>query len=180
MKRSVLNSGFGLVAALCAGVAAWAAVMIDDEGLGFVGKGDVQIACDWNNSLLQTHHANVKFRVSRSTATEIEWECSRLGPSGNEITVNRSRVTSTETSNLHSNTARQTRGQQQITGFNLNGDGAVSSNTETVTGHEIGSCPHASGVVWDVTFTGEDAVDAGPWVVEVYCPDSGEWRVIQQ
>jgi hypothetical protein len=64
--------------ALCAtvGITCYAAVTIDLlTGEGFVGKGDVQLAFNWNNKQLQDNADGVSFSVESTVATEVSWTC---------------------------------------------------------------------------------------------------------
>lgn len=163
-------SGFMTVAA--------AAVYIDDEGVGFVGKGDVQLALDWNNKSLQecvgstdtftnSEAGCLEFRVASKTVTETTWTCDR--DAGHQ-TQERLNTTTTVFQGVVSSLARV---KQQVTGFNLNGfvDGEPTTVTET-DGPAVGSCPTGwTAIDLQTTKTGGDddklevkAYD-GEWVV---------------
>ena len=110
-------------------VAAYAAVIVDDDGYGFVGKGDVQLAMDWNNAQLQANAGNVQFRVS--SVEETTWSCTNTN---NDKIQERSRTKTI--GGLFSSSARL---KNQYTGFNLNGySGAPTTVTE---GNPLNSCP---------------------------------------
>ena len=132
--------GSGIVAgALLVGSAAGAAVTIDAEGKGFVGKGDVQVPFGWSNAQLQQNAAGVSFSVASVSVTDTDWTCSRLNNQGMEQTQERERTTTTETTGVLSSLARD--GKKQLTGFNING---FTGTTVTVShdGPAVGSCPN--------------------------------------
>ncbi len=136
-------SAFALITILF--TVAFAAINVDDQGIGFVGKGDVQLAFGWNNAALQANADNVSFRLDSesSTVTEVSWTCQRFNSQGTEFLQERARTTTTETSSggLIDTVARV---RNQITGFNLNGYAensySSSSNSET-DGPPLNSCP---------------------------------------
>lgn len=109
---------------------------LDEEGFGFVGKGDVQVVYGWNNNQLQINAGDVAFRALTGMVTEYEWTCSR---DGGTQTQERARSTTTETSGLLSSEARE---RNQVTGFYLCGwDEDNSSSVTTSEGEVLGSCP---------------------------------------
>lgn len=93
-----------------------ASVVYDENGVGFVGKGDIQSLFDWNNSQLQTNAAQLEFRfISAGTAT---WECEWFtGPTQKRHVqaVTSQAVNSSATVDPRKNN------KGMITGFNLNG-----------------------------------------------------------
>lgn len=109
---------------------AYAAVVVDDEGVGFVGKGDVQSLFGWNNAELQANAGAVDFWFS--TSGQWEWECEWwTGPDHNRKrhTTDHSLVALLDTSIAFDARANK---KGQITGFNLNGfdpDWTASSGT---------------------------------------------------
>jgi hypothetical protein len=157
-----------LAVATCAavGISAFAAVIVDNAGVGFVGKGDIQNAFGWNNQQLQDNAGNLEFRyVATESAT---WECEWWsGPDHNikHHTIDREIVTSISASVAFD--ARKNR-QNQITGFNLNGfegDPVVIGGTD-----EIGHCEGNKTLVADSISYGESHGDG---VVEV--SDGNGW-----
>jgi hypothetical protein len=135
MKKSILAA----VALAASATFAQAAVTIDENGYGFVGKGDVQIVMDWNNAQLQEHADSLQFRFAGGESAS--WTCQGLNPSGNIVT------------NLHESTtavnsavafdARKNK-TGQITGFNLFG----FSGGSTLTGDVPGTCPTDDPTKW--------------------------------
>jgi hypothetical protein len=116
--------GAGLLA-----VAAYASVTFDpNTGMGFVGKGDVQVPFGWNNATLQTqaNAGNIAFTyeaVSRYAIT-CEWY---TGPVQNRRPH---LVDHTRTSNVNNTVdhANRRNPQSDVTGFNLTGWGSVSES----------------------------------------------------
>jgi hypothetical protein len=154
MKTNYMKSVIGIGACIAAAGLAYAAVTIDDDGFGFVGKGDVQNIFGWNNNELQANADNVQFRLTEEsvTTTEASWTCDR---DGGDQTQERSRTTTTTTTTtgVLSSTARV---RNQITGFNLNGYSSSDSSTDSETeGPPLGSCPTfwTAGPVVEETFT---------------------------
>lgn len=137
---------FILAAAALATVstAAYAAVTFDPAtGRGFVGKGDVQLLYGWNNKDLQTNAANVDFRYSAVTVTEVTWECTKQQQNG-ETTQEKARTTTTSTQGLVTTVAREnSKGKDgAVTGFNLSGyEGGAAETSSTTEGPAVNSCP---------------------------------------
>jgi hypothetical protein len=109
-------------------------------GVGFVGKGDVQLAFGWNNNQLQTNASGVSFAykaVDTYTAT-CEWTTG-TGTRG-ERTHN---VEHSKKTTVNSNIAYDARMRNQITGFNLTGaGGTTTTGTIPAVG---GACPGNQG-----------------------------------
>jgi hypothetical protein len=120
-----------------------AAVTIDDDGKGFVGKGDVQLAFEWNNAQLQANAESLEFSVS--AVSEVSWTCTNA--SNDNVQV---RERTTTTAGLVSSVARR---QNQTTGFNLTGfaEGATTSSE----GPPLNSCPSGP---WSLTIPAGDPV----------------------
>jgi hypothetical protein len=113
-------------------------------GTGFVGKGDVQTALGWNNAQLQAQASSVQFTTTTTTLKENDWTCTNTN---NEKVQQKDDTTTTSTQQIVASIARtQTGGQQQVTGFNLNGYGStISTSTVVTSGPPLppasGSCP---------------------------------------
>ena len=149
---------FGLIiaaiAALSMSTAAIAAVNVSDEGVGFVGKGDVQLAFGWNNKDAQTKTPGVTFTHQSEDKYDVtcEWETETGGPRSKVIEHD---VTIKKTVGVNANIAYDARNKKQITGYNLNG----FEGTPVITGGSLpavdDSCPmaHATAVVTEVTRT---------------------------
>lgn len=99
---------------------AFAAVTIDPAtGTGFVGKGDVQTAMGWNNAELQKKANELVFTYVTETTYQVtvEWD------TGNGKGEKTHTVTHKRTSNLNTNVTYKPREMNQVTGFNLLGNG---------------------------------------------------------
>jgi hypothetical protein len=124
-----------LVVGMVAGMA-FAAVTFDAEtGTGFVGKGDVQLALNWNNKQLQDNADSLEFASVSEVVTEVSWTCTNTN---NENTQLRERTTTTTTEGVVSKVARE---RNQITGFNLTGYSGTPTSSSTTEGNPLNSCP---------------------------------------
>ena len=130
MRKLYLAMGLALMAMFVAAGAVFAAVTYDPAtGTGFVGKGDVQLAFNLNNKQLQQNAKLVTFtyeEVGEYTLLCKADDTTRTNPRTGEVTVtpgaekefkNR---TESVLSSLNGD-PRQTKGQNQFTGFNLSG-----------------------------------------------------------
>jgi hypothetical protein len=124
MKSSILT----LAACLALSTAAHADVVYDENGVGFVGKGDLQSLYDWNNSMLQENAASVQFRLLSSGSAS--WTCSGVNPAGKPVTQSHS-IESVAVESGVSFSARKNQ-SGQVTGFVLNGGVVGSTEFETV------------------------------------------------
>jgi len=127
-----------------------AAVTFDaGTGVGFVGKGDVQLALGLNNAQIQ--NTPVAFSYSSTSVASTTWTCDRdAGPQTQE----RANTTTTTTQGVVSTVARV---KNQITGYNLTGFSAGSSVVTEHEGPAIGSCPTG--------WTAIDLVEGEPEVI---------------
>jgi len=125
--------------------AASAAVIFDSTtGTGFVGKGDVQILYGWNNSQLQKNASGVSFGYDAVDTYDVtcEWDTG----SHNIVHHSVTHPTHTSVTSAIAYDPRQTKGQKQFTGFNLNGFGATTSTGDVPT--VGGACPNGnSGII---------------------------------
>lgn len=140
MRKILLTSATAasFAAALALAAPATAAVNFDPAtGIGFVGKGDVQLAFNLSNAQLQKEAGNVSFAAVTENVSETFWVCTNTK---NETTQERERTTTTTTSGVVSGVARD--GKKQITGFNLTGyAGTPTTSTPTTEGPAANSCP---------------------------------------
>jgi hypothetical protein len=136
MKRTFATAAAaGLGLALALGAAPANAYEIDSAGVGFVGKGEVQLALNLNNAGLQRIAEDVKFEISSVTESSTTWTCDRdAGPQTQE----RANTTTTTTSGVITSVARDKR---QVTGFILSGLEAGASVSIKSVGNTIGTCP---------------------------------------
>jgi hypothetical protein len=113
-----MNTKIAIVAsALTLSALANAAVTYDENGVGFVGKGDVQSIYDWNNSMFQDNHEDVRFQMVSGGGTT--WKCSGLNPAG-KLVIQTKGSDSEELDFEVGYDARKNR-QGQVTGFILTG-----------------------------------------------------------
>jgi hypothetical protein len=119
MMKSVIRTGLSLAACTAVAVAGFASIVIDEDGIGFVGKGDVQDAFGWNNHMLQANAAAVEFRFAeeRTVSYGCEWW---TGPAHNQQYHSTTHTVTQDIAASVAFDARKNR-QGQITGFNLNG-----------------------------------------------------------
>ena len=126
-------------------------------GVGFVGKGDVQLAFGWNNAQLQTNAAGVGFsyQVRQEYVAVCTWTTGE-GHNGEKI----HNVSHTLKYGASSTVTYDARTRNQITGFNLTGyptgSGEVSVGTEPLVG---GPCPGNEGT--DGTWSSVTPVGTG-------------------
>jgi hypothetical protein len=104
-----------LAIAMSAGIV-YAAVTVDGDGIGFVGKGDVQEAFNWNNSALQENAEDVFFFM------EVEGDLVITCEKGNGERREFTPTAIYEVSAVVTHDARTNR-QDQVTGFSLTGFG---------------------------------------------------------
>jgi len=117
MKKSVL-AAVAMVACLAVGSVASAAVIYNEGGTGFVGKGDVQVALDYNNAQLQANADSLIFTYEERA--EYTLVCSgHPNSSQNPKTFKNKAVSVNATIAFE---ARKN-SQEKITGFTLTGLG---------------------------------------------------------
>ena len=122
----------GALAALAVPSVASANVAVDN-GVGYVGKGDVQTALKWNNADFDKNVANLKFTAgTQSLSTATRWQCSG-GEQSRTSTVVQSRTVKA-TPVLSSN-------GKQITGWNLTGFGYEYVSGGYSGAPYVGYCP---------------------------------------
>jgi hypothetical protein len=143
MKNHLMKTTIGIATCVAAAGLAYAAVNVEADGTGFIGKGDVQDAFGWNNAQLQSNASGVTFAVESTVVTEVSWVCTN---SNNDTTQERARTTTTTVSGLLDSEERDKK--NQVTGFNLFGyDGSAVTETATE-GNPLNSCP---GGPWSLT-----------------------------
>jgi hypothetical protein len=137
MKRLSLNlAATAATAMLVASISVSAAVNVDEHGVGFVGKGDVQSVFDWNNSMLQSNAHKLKFKLSRPGT--VSWYCEGVNAAGVTVRTNERDLDFSTNSYIAHDARRNHTGQ--ISGFVLTG---FTSNTPTY--NAIGSCGRSAG-----------------------------------
>jgi hypothetical protein len=142
LAKTLARISLGVAACVAATFTAYAAVAFDSAtGMGFVGKGDVQLALGLNNKKLQEKANDVEFRASSIVVTEVTWVCTK----DNENTQERRRTTTTSTQGIVASVARE---RNQVTGFILTGyDGDPTIGSPTTDGPQPDSCPN----FWELT-----------------------------
>lgn len=113
-------------------------------GLGFVGKGDVQLVFGWNNKQLQDNAALVDFRVSSISEQVTTWTCSKPHPQGHDDIVDmRANTTTTTLQGLVTTVAREnSKGRDgPVSGFHINGYEGAPTSSQLTSGDQLGSCP---------------------------------------
>ncbi len=157
IKYALVGAAAGVVLTLAP--VANASVLVNQDGTGFIGKGDVQLPFGWNNKALQDNAAGVTFRIesNSTTVTEKSWICTN---SNNEKTQERERTTTATTSTqaLLSSVSREiVKGGKQgaVNGFNLNGFAGdpVTESSQTTDGPRENSCPEGP---WSLTTAAGD------------------------
>lgn len=128
LQKSVVLGLAAAVSFTLAGMASAEVTINPGTGVGFVGKGDVQLVCGWNNTQLQANAGQVKFKFVETV--EFDVPCIKENQAQTlRNTFNREKsVNSTVAGTIRKNS------QQDVTGFNLTGFG-----TSTTTGNV--SCP---------------------------------------
>lgn len=134
-----------------------ASVNVDHStGLGWVGKGDVQLAFGWNNQAAQKYAEEVSFSVEEEAKYDVtcEWTTETGGPNGKTIYHD---VTVKKTTGINAAVSYDARLKKQYTGYELLGfEGGASSEGSVP---NIGdTCPmaHATAVVTGVLRTNGD------------------------
>jgi hypothetical protein len=137
--KKFLRGLAGVGACLAVTVAAYASVALDaSTGVGFVGKGDVQLAFGWNNAALQKNASGITFTYTASTTEGYSYTCEWFtGPDRNrqqhDVTHTKSR-----SATVNNTIVSDPRVKNQITGFNLLGWGTVQ---ESESGQDISNPP---------------------------------------
>jgi hypothetical protein len=94
-----------------------AEVRVDEYGIGFIGKGDVQSAFGWSNAQLQANAANLIFRLSEEQTAN--WMCLMTTPNDKHQWTKEFERSVDLKGTIAFDPRKNARGQ--ITGFNLNG-----------------------------------------------------------
>ncbi|MGE5562177.1 MAG: hypothetical protein ACM3ZV_02590 [Bacillota bacterium] len=100
--------------------AALASVTYDENGYGFVGKGDVQLAFGWNNKAAQDNAKSVSFSIESDDTYDVtcEWTTTTGGKFPQVIPH---AVTNHKSSSVASAISYDARLKNQYTGYTLNG-----------------------------------------------------------
>jgi hypothetical protein len=154
VRRTLLIAVIGIV--LVAGLAYATVTFNPTTGVGFVGKGDVQIAFGWNNATAQQQTNNVAFTYVTTDTYEVvnAWAS---GNPDNPVSLNSHTATVTTIVGVNSEVAYEARQKNQYTGYNLKGWGTVTVD---------GEVPEVSPTVTYVTFTWDEQVWTGEWTTD--------------
>jgi hypothetical protein len=147
MKSKILKTTLGITACLAVAGVTYAAVILNPDGTGFVGKGNVQTIYGWNNKALQDNAGDVMFRAFSETETVSTWTCSRINAAGREVVTPRNNETTLTTPGLLSKLPREKSNGKDgpITGFNLLGYDGTPLVVPVTDGQPLYSCPPAGG-----------------------------------
>lgn len=135
LLTSVTAASFAAALALAAPASA-AVTFAPATGVGFVGKGDIQVPYNLSNAQLQAQAGSVSFATVSTTVSEVSWVCTNTK---NENIQERERTTTTSTSGVVNGVARD--GKKQVTGFNLLGYVGTPVESSTTDGNPLNSCP---------------------------------------
>jgi hypothetical protein len=126
MKRNLVASVAAVGAVLLSATMAFATVTFDaNSGVGFVGKGDVQMSFGWNNAQLQSRASSLSFDYIDHR--RFDFTC--VWTSGNDRHQVTHAVDQFRTSHLNNSVAYEARSQKQVSGFILNGYSSTSGNS---------------------------------------------------
>jgi hypothetical protein len=135
-KSAVLGLAAAVSFAL-AGIAAAEVTINPDTGVGFVGKGDVQLVCGWNNAQLQADAGQVQFKFVETVEFDV--------PCMKENAAQTLRNTFNRETSVNATVAGTTRRNSQldVTGFNLTGFGlqTTTGNVACPSGWEADGSP---------------------------------------
>lgn len=140
------------VCVAAAASAAYASVTFDPAtGMGFVGKGDVQLALGMNNAVIQQYANQLAF--SYQVMDKYDATCEWTTTTGNGRVIYHD-VTVKKTVRVNDAVAYDARTHKQVDGFNLTGYGNVSQNIDppAIGGACLGEGGH-QGTWIDVTKT---------------------------
>lgn len=121
--------------------AAWATVTFNPStGIGFVGKGDVQVPFGWNNAKAQQQANNVTFEYNSTSSYDVTIEFSTGNPD-HPKSIGTHTVTQDKSTTVASSIASDPRKTGQYTGWNLRGNVTTTTSGDAVP--SVGdSCPN--------------------------------------
>lgn len=153
MNRSTLViAAVGIAASVLTTTSAFADATVDVDGVGFVGKGDVQSIYDWNNSSLQANASKVQFRFGREGETS--WMCEGYNGANRYTLMKKTENSTGLYSDITYSARKNTQGQ--ITGFVLTG-----MNQSTLETEQLEYCPPAKGWVVQPTLVAGSLLEEG-------------------
>lgn len=152
MKKFAISAALALTVTI-----AFATVTFNpDTGMGFVGKGDVQLALGLNNAQMQAQAGGLAFTYVKTDTYEVvnAWA---TGNVNNPVSLNSHIQTVTTVVGVNSVVEYDARQRNQVTGFNLKGLG-----NSVVTG---GTIPQVSPTVTYTAFTWTSQEWNGQWTI---------------
>lgn len=165
--KSILKSALltAIATAALVSAPAFAEVDVDSTGNGWIGKGDVQLALDWNNHDLQANYGLLSFAINATTTTI--WTCVHYNGAGKPVFNPRENIATGGGALL---VDPRFNPQNNVTGFFALG--FVGGGSSTSSGNALGSCPSGNGSTVvpgsvSTTSTGGGlsvSFDGGPWI----------------
>lgn len=126
-------------------VPASAAVTLDADGTGSVGREDVLRAVGWSNERLQTSAADLDFVAETVSVATASWECAQ--ESTGVVAVQERRTTTTVRADLVA-AAQRSSVTGAVTGFELRGFAEDAVSVSVVEGPDLDACPEKEGEAW--------------------------------
>lgn len=115
-----------------------AAVTLNEDGTGLVGRGDALRALGWANDRLQTSATELDFVAETVSVTAESWTC--VHASGEDEIVHERRTTTTVRADLVTSVERSTV-TGAVVGFGLEGFAADAVTVAVVEGPALHACP---------------------------------------
>src|SRR6478609_985285 len=138
MHRIIRIVALAALAALATAAVPSASVGVNDQGVGFVGTGDVQSALKWNNAAFDKGASTLKFTASaEKVIADYKMSCYGSDAIGHRIISQPGTTTVTATPVLNSGNGKQ------ITGFDLTGQTSGFTATGGATLRTV-PCPEGS------------------------------------
>jgi hypothetical protein len=114
-----------------------------ETGVGFIGKGDVQLHYGWSNQQMQANADLLEFRIVEKNDSSYTWDClnaknEKLQSFGN---------TTSQTSRNNVVVVSRSNKNNIITGFRLDGIGSVAVLPNAGAGQPVGTCTGNSSFV---------------------------------
>ena len=132
MRKFILTaiSALAITGAVAATASANVAV---DNGVGYVGKGDVQTALNWNNAAFDKGAGSLKFTAgAEKVIADYKMSCFNGSTGAIDTAVSHQIISQPGTATVKADPIYNAGNGKQITGFNLNG--ATSGFTVTAGG----------------------------------------------
>jgi hypothetical protein len=141
-RRAAVAAAMG-AGLLLAGAASASAYTLDADGVGWVGKGEVQSAYGWNNQATQKNVDGVTFVYEASATYEVT--CEFDTPGGTHHVINQNQSTEVNAT-IGSSSRNNSKGKDgPMTGWYLTGFGTTTGSGDEVPAVGDG-CPGNSGL----------------------------------